>query len=70
MSDFCGAVRASKESRETEKKKKKNERIMWTKINETFGPSHPHFNDVKMARFGLRGKGERGLIVPIYAVQD
>ena len=41
-------------------------------------PPPPHFNDAKMADFGLRatssllffGGGGRGLIVPFYSVQD
>ena len=47
-------------------------------MNETFRPTLlPHFNDAKMAGFGLRapssllwgGRG-LGLIVPFYSVQD
>ena len=50
------------------------------KMNGTFRPPlppppPPHFNDAKMAGFGLRAPsslllGGRGLIVPFYSVQD
>ena len=48
-------------------------------MNGTFRPPlPPHFNDAKMAGFGLRapssllwgGGGGRELIVPFYSVQD
>ena len=42
---------------------------------EHFDHPSPHFNDAKMAGFGLRATssllwGGRGLIVPFYSVQD
>ena len=42
---------------------------------EHFDHPSPHFNDAKMAGFGLRTPssllwGGRGLIVPFYSVQD
>ena len=75
-----GGKRESPEKRKKKKKKKKNHgysagyNLGQNEWNISTTPP-PHFNDVKMAGFGLRAPssllwGGRGLIVPFYSVQD